>query len=182
MKTLLITTALLISATSASAFTCKNTVTADAHGVITYTASQCGNQAPASADTLAMITYIANNPPKDNVEEVVSVIIDDVVVLDGKYVTKTKFWGDPNTPKQAGKVRKEITKVIYDNGVLIAHRTITKTKRNGDVRRSVDNHLTQTAFKVTLGGDKKPQDYQAIGTRTVAGTGDWVTTKPTVTK
>ena len=71
MKTLLITTALLISATTASAFTCKNTVTADAHGVITYTASQCGNQAPASADTLAMITYIANNPPKDNV-------VDDV--------------------------------------------------------------------------------------------------------
>ena len=175
MKTLLITTALIISATSASAYTCKNTVTADASGVITYTSSQCGNQAPASADTLAMVSYIANNPSKDKVD-------DDVVVLDGKYVTKTKFWGDPNTPKQAGKVRKEITKVIYDNGVLIAHRTITKTKRNGDVRRSVDNHLTQTSFKVTLGGDKKPQDYQAIGTRTVAGTGDWVTTKPTVTK
>ena len=73
MKTLLITTALIISATTASAFTCKNTVTADAHGVITYTASQCGNQAPASADMLTMITYIANNPPKDNV-------VDDVVV------------------------------------------------------------------------------------------------------
>ena len=71
MKTLLITTALIISATTASAFTCKNTVTADAHGVITYTASQCGNQAPASADMLTMITYIANNPPKDNV-------VDDV--------------------------------------------------------------------------------------------------------
>ena len=74
MKTLLITTALLSSQQhTASAYTCKNTVTADAHGVITYTASQCGNQAPASADTLAMITYIANNPPKDNV-------VDDVVV------------------------------------------------------------------------------------------------------
>ena len=73
MKTLLITTALIISATSASAYTCKNTVTSDASGVITYTSSQCGNQAPASADMLTMITYIANNPPKDNV-------VDDVVV------------------------------------------------------------------------------------------------------
>ena len=73
MKTLITAIVLAATATSASAYTCKNTVTADAHGVITYTSSQCGNQAPASAEVLEMITYIANNPSEDKAEEEVVV-------------------------------------------------------------------------------------------------------------
>ena len=77
MKTLLLTSALLISATTASAFTCKNTVTM-VDGEWSYTSSQCGNQAPASAEVLEMITYTANNPSKDKEEEE-EVVTEEVV-------------------------------------------------------------------------------------------------------
>ncbi len=82
MKQLLLSTALLITATSASAYTCKNTVTM-VDGEWSYTSSQCGTQAPASAEVLEMITYIANNPPKDLEEEVVAeeVVADEEVTV-----------------------------------------------------------------------------------------------------
>ncbi len=84
MKQLLLSTALLITATSASAFTCKNTVTM-VDGEWSYTSSQCGTQAPASAEVLEMITYVANNPPKDAQEEVIAteeVIVTEEVTVD----------------------------------------------------------------------------------------------------
>ena len=88
MKTLLLTTALLITATSASAFTCKNTV-AMVDGEWSYTSSQCGTQAPASAEVLEMITYTANNPPKDLEEEVVEdVTVDELTKLDKLVLRK----------------------------------------------------------------------------------------------
>jgi mannitol-specific phosphotransferase system IIBC component len=79
MKTTIVTAIILAAATtSASAYTCKNTIET-INGEIVYTASQCGNQAPASAGMLELMTFIANNPPKDNVEEVVEVTAPVVV-------------------------------------------------------------------------------------------------------
>jgi outer membrane murein-binding lipoprotein Lpp len=80
MKTLITAIVLAATATSASAFTCKNTVEM-INGEWSYTTSQCGNQAPASAEVLEMITYTANNPPKDLVEEevIAPVVVAPVV-------------------------------------------------------------------------------------------------------
>lgn len=75
MKQLLLSTALLITATSASAFTCNNIVKM-VDGQWVYTYSQCGNQAPASAEVLDMITNIANNPSKDKEEVTKEVTVD----------------------------------------------------------------------------------------------------------
>ncbi len=73
MKSTLITAIILAAtATSASAFTCKNTVER-VNNEWVYTSSQCGNQAPASQDTLDAITFTANNPSEDREEEVVVV-------------------------------------------------------------------------------------------------------------
>jgi hypothetical protein len=86
MKTLITAIVLATVATSASAFTCKNTVEMT-NGEWSYTTSQCGNQAPASAEVLEMVTYTANNPPKDLVEEeviapvVVAPVVEEVVEL-----------------------------------------------------------------------------------------------------
>ena len=131
MKTLLITTALIISATSASAFTCKNTVTSDASGVITYTSSQCGNQAPASADQLAMVTYIANNPPKDNVvaDEVVEVPLtklEKLTLRDKNLEAKNKAKMDTIiklATKFGGSDPAEAAKMLNES---IYHRSIGK--------------------------------------------------------
>jgi len=172
MKTLLITTALLISATTASAFTCKNTVSS-VNGKWVYTYSKCTGQPEGSPILLEELSYTANNPPKDNVEET-------VITLDGKYVTKTKFWGDPNSSDKSGDVRKEITEMVYDNGVLIKHRTVTKHRDdNGNKMKIVDNHLTKVSKRKRANGDWIPKDYVTKGLRTVAGTGNWVDTKPT---
>jgi len=80
MKTLITAIVLAATATSASAFTCKNTVEM-INGEWSYTSSQCGNQTPASAEVLEMVTYTANNPPKDLVEEevVAPVVVAPVV-------------------------------------------------------------------------------------------------------
>lgn len=55
MKTLITAIVLAATATSASAFTCKNTVEM-INGEWSYTSSQCGNQTPASAEVLEMVT------------------------------------------------------------------------------------------------------------------------------
>ena len=80
MKTLITAIVLAATATSASAFTCKNTVEM-IDGEWSYTSSQCGNQTPASAEVLDMVTFTANNPPKDLVEEEVTapVVVAPVV-------------------------------------------------------------------------------------------------------
>lgn len=80
MKKLLTTLALLVS-TSASAYTCNNDVS-HVNGEWLYTKSVCGQQEPASEEVLAMITYIANNPPKDREEEEVVAITIVVPVVE----------------------------------------------------------------------------------------------------
>ena len=108
MKTLLLTSALLISATTASAFTCKNTVTR-VDGKWIYTSSQCGTQAPASAEVLEMITYTANNPPKDYVEEVVTqeVVTEEVTVVEPTKLDKLNKRLDNMTARK-GKLTDRI--------------------------------------------------------------------------
>ena len=59
-----------VAASSASAYTCKNTVER-INGEIVYTYSQCGDQAPASEKMLELMSYNANNPSEDREEEVV---------------------------------------------------------------------------------------------------------------
>ena len=140
MKTLLLTSALLITATSASAFTCKNTV-AMVDGEWAYTSSQCGTQAPASAEVLEMITYIANNPPKDNQEEeaVTEVVtVEDVTVeltrlekllkREGKLTAKNHAHMDTLrklATKFGGSNPQEAIKMLNES---IYHRSIGKAK------------------------------------------------------
>jgi hypothetical protein len=146
MKTLITTIALTLAATSASAYTCKNTVSW-VDGQWSYTSSQCGNQAPASADTLAMITYIANNPPKDLVEDdVVAIIVDDVVVpltreeriqlrLDNlttrnqtlmARLVKLGIKFDGSNPEKAAKKFNKYTKLIVVNKTWKANKARTQ--------------------------------------------------------
>lgn len=145
MKTLITAIALTVAATSASAYTCKNTVTM-VDGEWIYTSSQCGNQAPASADTLAMITYIANNPPKDNVEDVVAVATVDVpltkleklnIRLDNlksrnnKYMDRlvkiaTRF--DGSNPQKAAKKFNKSVKLRVANKTWKANNTQNQAK------------------------------------------------------
>jgi hypothetical protein len=70
MKTLITTLALIAAASTASAYTCSNTVET-VNGKIVYTASQCGNQTPASNEQLSTMSDRANNPDLDENKPVV---------------------------------------------------------------------------------------------------------------
>ena len=128
MKTTIMAIALALTTTSASAYTCKNTVES-INGDWVYTSSQCGNQAPASAEVLEMITYIANNPPKDSVvvtytkvdsEEMyrlrkVNPEIDGLVVRK-KYYTITTTTGSDGSVTTSRKLSYERVTVFRTNG------------------------------------------------------------------
>ena len=80
----LMTTAALIvtvAASSATAFTCKNTVKV-INGDIVYTASQCTGQEPAPKSTLELMSFMANNPNwGENKEVVVVPVVAPVAVV-----------------------------------------------------------------------------------------------------
>jgi len=137
MKTLITAIVLAVTATSASAYTCKNTVEM-INGEWSYTSSQCGNQAPASAEVLEMITYIANNPPKDNVEEeTVTVIIDNVVV----EIPLTKL----------EKLTLREGKLTVKNHALMAKLRKMSTKFGGSNPEKAIKLLNESIYHYTIG-------------------------------
>ena len=126
---------------------------------------------------------ITENKERFEAPVVEEVIVDEEEILNGKYVTKTKFWGDPNSPNgvKVGDFRKVITEKVYDNGVLIRHRTVTKHWDGNDsatTMKIVDNHLTKTSFRIRANGKEKLKGYTTENNRTKAGEGNWVDTKP----
>ena len=149
MKTLITAIALTVAATSASAYTCKNTATM-VDGEWVYTSSQCGNQAPASADTLALISYIANNPPKDNVEE--EVIAPTVVA---PVVEPTKL----------EKLNTRLAKMKDDKADLqdrIKKATGAKKKALKNKRGKLNKKINKVTNRINkLNGTKKPSNTNA---------------------
>ena len=133
MKTLITAIVLAVTATSASAYTCKNTVEM-INGEWSYTTSQCGNQAPASAEVLEMITYTANNPPKDNVEEeavVEVVVVEEVIKLSKMAKQKAKLADlirQVNPTASDAKIKK-IVKVINQATRATANNNFAKADR-----------------------------------------------------
>ena len=152
MKTLITAIALTVAATSASAFTCKNTVTM-VDGEWVYTSSQCGNQAPASADTLAMITYIANNPPKDLVEEEV---VTPVVITPVVAVTPVV------EPTELEKLNTRLAKMKDDKADLqdrIKKATGKKKKKLKNKRKKLNKKINKVTNRINnLNGTKAPSN------------------------
>ena len=149
MKTIIASIAFIAAASSASAFTCKNTVEI-IDGEYVYTASQCTGQNPATQSTLDLMSFAANNPGNDDAEVVEEEV---VVVVEVAAPTRTREVGTPETTtnKNGYRVVKTKIKVTKANGDVVhkTRRVIFNTKKGKKVIR-VKNHTTgksSTTFK-----------------------------------
>lgn len=80
-KSIIATVALIATASTASAYTCKNTVEI-IDGEYVYTSSQCTGQKPATQATLDQMSFAANNPGNDDQrEEVVEDVVETPVAV-----------------------------------------------------------------------------------------------------
>jgi hypothetical protein len=148
MKNIVIASIIAIaSATTASAYTCKNTAEI-INGETVYTYSQCGNQAPASQTTLDQMSYAANNPGNDPQEEAVEEV---VVVVEVAAPTRTReVLGTPQntTNKKGYRVVKTQIKVTKENGgVVYKTRKVTFNTKKGEKVIRVKNHTTGESTK-----------------------------------
>jgi hypothetical protein len=148
MKNIVIASIIAIaSATTASAYTCKNTAEI-INGETVYTYSQCGNQAPASQTTLDQMSYAANNPGNDPQEEAVEEV---VVVVEVAAPTRTReVLGTPQntTNKKGYRVVKTQIKVTKENGgVVYKTRKVTFNTKKGKKVIRVKNHTTGKSTK-----------------------------------
>jgi len=161
MKNIVIASIIAIaSATTASAYTCKNTAEI-INGETVYTYSQCGNQAPASQTTLDQMSYAANNNESDEVvEEVVEeavveeAVVEEVVVVATAVVAPTQTrevlsknnkinkWGNRVVTREI-KITKATGKVVY------LKREVTFNKKHNEKRIRVKNLDTGKVIKKT---------------------------------
>jgi len=120
-------------------------------GEWSYTSSQCGNQTPASAEVLDMVTFTANNPPKDLVEEeavVVAPVVEEIVKLKGMAKQEAKLadlirqvnpTASDDKIKQIIKLSRKATKAVANNNNNKATRLSNKITRLVTEGLIVDN-------------------------------------------
>ena len=114
-KSIIATVALIAAASTASAYTCKNTVEI-IDGEYVYTSSQCTGQNPATQATLDQMSFAANNPGNDDqreeaVETPAAVVVAEPTKLE-KRLAKMKTRKDKLTSKiqslSGGKKKKAL--------------------------------------------------------------------------
>jgi len=134
-----------VAASSASAYTCKNTVER-INGEIVYTYSQCGDQAPASEKMLELMSYNANNPSEDREEEVVEtpVVVAPVVVEPTKLQKLTTRRDNLMTRKS------NLTAKIQSMSGGAKKKALKQKRRN--VNKKINN-VTNKINKINGGGN-----------------------------
>jgi hypothetical protein len=137
MKNIVIASIIAIaSATTASAYTCKNT-SEIINGETVYTYSQCGNQAPASQTTLDQMSYAANNSESDEVVEEVVVVVPEVVA--------------PVAPTLVDKLNVRISNLKDRKAVLqgkIKNATGKKKKALKDKRKKLNKRINKVTARI----------------------------------
>jgi hypothetical protein len=137
MKNIVIASIIAIaSATTASAYTCKNTAEI-INGETVYTYSQCGNQAPASQTTLDQMSYAANNSESDEVVEEEVVVVPEVVA--------------PVAPTLVDKLNVRISNLKDRKAVLqgkIKNATGKKKKALKDKRKKLNKRINKVTARI----------------------------------
>ena len=130
-----------------------------------YTSSQCGNQAPASAEVLEMITYIANNPPKDNQEEeaVTEVVVtEEVITVEEVTVELTRL----------EKLLKREGKLTAKNHAHMDTLRKLATKFGGSNPQKAIKMLNESIYHRSI-GEAKYADKQLALANTLSNFDNW---------